>query len=86
MFKKKQHYKEDKRSVNHLNNIATLNALKGQNDTPAAIYEAEDAIKSVTSRGRQLNTKTIVIEKKNLPNASLGEPKVTIIQSKSKNY
>ena len=85
MFKKKQHYKEDRRSTNHLNNIATLNALKGQNDT-SATYETEDAKKSLTSRGRQLNTKAVVIEKKTLPNASLGEPKVTIIQSKSKNF
>ena len=78
MIKKKQHYKEDRSSMKQINNIATMNSLKAQNDC-SAVNESNIA---VLSRGRQLNSKNVVIEKKNAGSSTLGE-KTVFVQSKS---
>ncbi len=57
MLKKKQLYREDKRSVNK---------HKGQNDPLNICEHTEESRLCNQTRGRQLNAKTVVIEKKNM--------------------
>jgi hypothetical protein len=69
MFKKKQPYKEDKR---------TMNRLKGENDGVVNLYEPfEDSKRDLPSRGRQLNAKTVVIDKKNVKEIATSSGKAT---------
>jgi hypothetical protein len=67
MFKKKQPYKEDKR---------TMNRLKGENDPTTNMYEPfEDSKRDLPARGRQLTSKTVIIDKKSVNNIATSSVK-----------